>query len=154
MNRGAGQHAFDLEAFIPYRLDQAAQAVSRRFARIYEARHGMTRPEWRVLANLGQNGTMTAREICRRADMHKTEISRAVARLEERRWLSRRTNPEDRREALLDLTEAGRKVFAELAGEALASDRTLVRMLGVENANALKKGLGALQTALAREHRT
>ncbi|MET0169638.1 MAG: MarR family transcriptional regulator, partial [Aliihoeflea sp.] len=52
----------ELETFLPYRLNRLADAVSRDFSSIYRDRHGMTRPEWRLLATLGQYGTMTATE--------------------------------------------------------------------------------------------
>ena len=139
---------FDLDDFLPYRLNRAAEAVSRRFARIYRSEHGMTRPEWRVLANLGQHGRQTARQICDRAAMHKTEVSRAVARLHARRWLSRTRNPENRREEFLELTRAGKAAFRGLAGHALASDDALVRLLGEEEATALRRGLAAVERAL------
>ena len=41
--------AFDLETFLPYRLNRAAELVSLRFASQYKARYRMTRPEWRTL---------------------------------------------------------------------------------------------------------
>ena len=52
-----------LEDFLPYRLNRLAEAVSRDFSRIYRERYGLTRPEWRTLAALGQYGTMTAKQI-------------------------------------------------------------------------------------------
>ncbi|MGO4837536.1 MarR family transcriptional regulator, partial [Rhizobiaceae sp. 2RAB30] len=52
-----------LEDFLPYRLNRLADAVSREFQKIYKERHGLTRPEWRTLATLGQFGTMTATGI-------------------------------------------------------------------------------------------
>lgn len=49
-----------LETFLPYRLYHLADLVSREFSTIYKDRLGLTRPEWRVLAGLGQHGAMTA----------------------------------------------------------------------------------------------
>jgi len=39
----------ELETFLPYRLNRLADVVSRDFAKIYRDRHGLTRPEWRLL---------------------------------------------------------------------------------------------------------
>jgi DNA-binding MarR family transcriptional regulator len=50
----------------------------------------MLRTEWRVLFHLGRYGAMSAREISRRAGIHKTKVSRAVAALERKRFLERR----------------------------------------------------------------
>ena len=43
--------ALILGDFLPYRLHNAAEKVSLAFSRIYKDRHGLNRPEWRVLTN-------------------------------------------------------------------------------------------------------
>jgi len=75
---------FDLQDFLPYLLNQAAEASSLAFQETYKGRYGMLRNEWRVLFHLGIYGRMTARDIGQRARMHNTRISRAVAKLEAR----------------------------------------------------------------------
>ena len=117
--------AFDLEQFLPYRLNQAAEATSIAFRDVYRQRHGMTRPEWRVLANLGQFGSMTATEICQRAKIHKTKVSRAVFSLEKRRWLKRETDQQDRRVERLHLTKEGLSAYTELGKIAVKQDEEL-----------------------------
>ncbi len=83
----------ELEMFLPYRLNRLADAVSREFSKIYRDRYGLTRPQWRTLAGLGQHGTMTATAIGEQSAMHKTKVSRAVAELERRKWLVARDRP-------------------------------------------------------------
>jgi len=80
---------FDLIHFLPYILNQAAEASSLGFQQVYKQRYGMLRTEWRVLFHLGRYGEMTAKDICERARIHKTKISRAVKALEDRRFLVR-----------------------------------------------------------------
>ena len=74
-----------LEAFLPYRLNRIAAAVSQDFRSVYGPHHDLTIPEWRVLATLGQSEKISAKEIGRHSSMHKTKVSRAVRALEERR---------------------------------------------------------------------
>lgn len=126
------QADFDLERFLPYLLNQAAEATSRSFQTSYKSAYGMTRTQWRVLANLGKFGSMTARDICTISHIEKTKVSRAVAALEEQGILSRTTSPQDRRAELLSLTDAGRAVFADLGKRAIAYDRALRARLGPE----------------------
>ncbi|MCO5133625.1 MAG: MarR family transcriptional regulator [Phyllobacteriaceae bacterium] len=137
--------AFELEGFIPFRLNQAAERVSLDFAKLYRKAYGMTRPQWRTLANLGQHGRLTARQICDLSIQHKTKVSRAVADLEERKWLKRSTNPQDRREEWLELTSGGRAVFSELSRLGREQDRKLRAALGAQNATALETALTALE---------
>jgi DNA-binding MarR family transcriptional regulator len=132
---------FDLDTFLPYLLNQAAEAASRSFAQVYRAGYAMTRTQWRVLANLGRFGAMTARDICRISHLEKTKVSRAVANLEERGWLRREPLPEDRRAEILRLTSEGHGIFGRLGTLAAEHDRHLRETLGPERAAALAEVL-------------
>jgi len=114
-----------LEEFLPYRLNVVASLTSQVLSRIYAERHGLGVPEWRVLATLGQYGVMTAKAIGAHSHMHKTKVSRAVAHLESRKLLTRRSNQADKREAFLALTPAGRTIYEDLAPIALDFARRL-----------------------------
>ena len=140
---------FDLDTFLPYLLNQAAEAASRSFAQVYRTGYAMTRTQWRVLANLGRFGAMTARDICRISHLEKTKVSRAVAGLEDRGWLSRETSPNDRRAEILRLTPAGHGIYDQLGALAADHDRALRVTLGPERAASLTEILREL-TTLAR----
>ena len=88
--------SFELLDFLPYLMNQAADALSIEFQGYYKSKYGMLRTEWRVLFHLGCYGEMTAKEICDRARIHKTKASRAIAALENKRFLKRRELPSDR----------------------------------------------------------
>jgi DNA-binding MarR family transcriptional regulator len=132
-----GTQDFDLEGFLPYLLNQAAEATSKSFHDTYKAAYGMTRTQWRVLANLGKFGSMTARDICTISHIEKTKVSRAVAALEAEGLLSRSISPQDRRAEILCLTERGREVFADLGQRAIDYDRSLRAKIGPEIAAQL-----------------
>jgi DNA-binding MarR family transcriptional regulator len=117
---------FDVQNFLPYLLNQAAEASSLDFQRVYKDRYGMLRNEWRVLFHLGIYGRMTASDICTRAQMHKTKISRAVQKLADRRYLERQRDEDDRRVEHLQLTAAGRKVYDDLRTTARNYNKELV----------------------------
>lgn len=121
------EHAdFDLKDFMPYLLNQAADAASREFETAYKAKYGMLRTEWRVIFHLGRYGTMTAKEICDRARIHKTKVSRAVRALEDKRYVNRKEMPDDRRHEALALTKSGQRVFADLLQEAQRFDMDML----------------------------
>lgn len=129
----AGDRAHDileLESFLPYRLYHLADLVSREFAKIYKDRFGLTRPEWRVLAGLGQHGTLTATALGEQSAMHKTKVSRAVAELERRRWLKRAPDAQDRRVEHLTLTPAGLAAYREMVPLAKAFEAKLLKCIG------------------------
>ena len=126
----ADDGAFGLDDFLPYLLAQAAETAGRSFAEIYRDRYGMLNTEWRVLAHLGQDGPLTATRIGTLARVHKTKISRAVAALEQKRFISRETSAADRRSATLHLTRQGRAAYADLTRIARAYDEGLAALLG------------------------
>jgi DNA-binding MarR family transcriptional regulator len=106
-----------LEGFLPHRLNVLSSLVSQALTQVY-SKYGIGIPEWRVLVTLGQWGVMTGKAIGARTHMHKTKVSRAVAQLEARKFVTRKANRADLREAFLSLTPAGRAVFEELAPRA------------------------------------
>jgi DNA-binding MarR family transcriptional regulator len=135
---------FDLHLFLPYLLNQAAEESSLAFQQVYKSRYGMLRTEWRGLFHLGIYGEMTAKEICTRAKMHKTKISRAVSRLEERRFLSRVRDAQDRRAEWLSLTPAGRTAYEDLRKVATEYDATLTARFSPDEVALLRRMLLAL----------
>lgn len=137
---------FDLDRFLPYLLNQAAEAASLGFQATYREGYGMTRTQWRVMANLGKFGAMTARDICARAHIEKTKVSRAVAALQRAGFLARSPSETDGRAEVLSLTGPGRAVFADLGQKARDYDAGLRASLGAARAGELD---GLLRRVLA-----
>ena len=150
--KGRGDEAaegFDLQNFLPYLLNQAAEESSLSFQRVYKDRYGMLRTEWRVLFHLGIYGRMTAREIGARSKMHKTKISRAVAKLAERRFLTRERDEADRRLEYLQLTTAGERAYRDLRAVAVDYDAQLVAQFGADEVAVLRRMLRRLAGVVA-----
>ncbi len=108
-----------LADFIPYRLSVTSNLVSDSIARTYEALFGLSIPEWRLIAVIAETGGITQQAVGARTRMDKVTVSRAAIALVDRGLLDRRGNPEDRRSHLLDLTDAGRDLYAAVAPKAL-----------------------------------
>lgn len=139
---------FDLESFLPYRLNRAAELISLSFAREYKQRYQITRPEWRTLAALGSVGKMTATEVGVHSNMHKTKVSRAVRALEQRRWLKRTEDDADRRVEHLELTALGQKSYREIAALARSYQASLEQTLGHGAIESIEAGLADVEQAL------
>ncbi len=108
------QPTSSLSTFLPYQLSLASNAVSGRIAIEYRQRFGLSIPEWRVMAILGDNGALTQRDLTRRTLMDKVAVNRACKGLEERDLAVRTPNEADGRSHLLDLTEKGRAMHGEI----------------------------------------
>ena len=118
-----------LEEFLPYRLSVASETVSRALSETYKSSHGLSNAEWRVIATVGQYPGLCAREICRHSHMHKVKVSRAIAKLERRALIDIRTNPEDKRETFVHLTEEGSRIYEDLVPRALSFEQELLSRL-------------------------
>ena len=135
---------FDLADFLPYALTQAAETASLGFQKYYKRRYGMLRTEWRVLFHLGRYGPQTAKDICERAGMHKTKVSRAVASLEKRRFLMRDVMENDRRHEMLSLRDQGTAAFDDLTFAAVGYNKSLVAEFSEEEQEILHRCLSRL----------
>jgi DNA-binding MarR family transcriptional regulator len=139
-----------LEQFLPYQLNVVSSLVSQALSRVYAQRYGIGVPEWRLLVTLGQYPMMTAKAVGAHTHMHKTKVSRAVAILEKRRLLGRRANREDKREAFLSLTSAGRNIYEELAPHALDFAVRLTEILTPADREAFNRALAQLTARSAQ----
>ncbi|MEP4196532.1 MAG: MarR family winged helix-turn-helix transcriptional regulator [Aliishimia sp.] len=137
----APEPEFDLLDFLPYLLNQAADVLSLDFQKHYKTQYGMLRTEWRVLFHIGRYGSLTATEICDRARLHKTKVSRAVKALEDKRFLARNTVEADRRHERLNLTVTGLRVFETLQKDARIFDAAIRAKMTPEEAQILHRCL-------------
>lgn len=133
--------SFDLKDFTPYLLNLAAETSSAGFQAYYKDRYGMLRTEWRVLFHLGRYGPLTAKDICERARIHKTKVSRAVSALEGKRFLARKEQTEDRRLETLRLTDQGQRVYQDLYKEAARFDDEMMSRFTSQERDILHKCL-------------
>jgi len=141
-----------LGEFLPYRLSVASEKVSQLFAARYAERFGLTIPEWRVLAVLGEAATpYSTQDVICRTTMDRVRVSRAAIRLADRGLIARRPVPGDQRAHLLSLSARGRAMYAEIVPLAQALQAELAGALSTaEQATlvALLERLGARAEAL------
>lgn len=133
-----------LDDFLPYQLNVAASLVSQALSRLYAERYGIGVPEWRVLVTLGEFESMTGKAVGEHTHMHKTKVSRAVALLEKRQFLTRRANRSDLRESFLSLTPEGRAIYHELAPGAVDFARHLIDGIDPADRDAFARALQQL----------
>lgn len=140
----ARRNQLQLDHFLPYRLSVLTNVVSGAIAANYDRRFGLSIPEWRVLAVLGENAELSAAQVAQRTAMDKVAVSRAVASLLKARRISRSVASSDRRRSALRLTAAGRQVYAEVVPIALHYERQLLQPLEPADQSALDRILAAL----------
>lgn len=139
-------HDFDLRDFFPYRVRVFATAVSAAVTRVYTERHGLAVSEWRTMAILGSNRALSAKEIVEKSSMDKVNVSRAVQSLRKKGLLKRDIDGDDRRRAVLRLTEEGNRVFQDLVPLVRDVEQQLISDLSDDELRVLEKLMARVKT--------
>ncbi|MET9132152.1 MarR family winged helix-turn-helix transcriptional regulator [Streptomyces antibioticus] len=101
---------------------EAVETIQREmtsFARRARASAGRLHPElslvsYTLLGHLEESGGCRATDLAAHYALDKSTVSRQVAALERVALIERRVDPEDHRVQLLHLTEAGRRILAQV----------------------------------------
>ena len=118
-----------LDDMLLYVLWQLQAAARRPVVRLCEAQFGITRREWRMLAQLADSEGMPSSALAERAALDRAQTSRAVSALVQKGLVVRTPRPGNRREVLLHLTERGRALYAALLPRVAAINQELLSVL-------------------------
>jgi DNA-binding MarR family transcriptional regulator len=133
-----------LANFLPYQLSIASNAVSSLIAERYRKRFGLKVNEWRVMAVLGDGGAQTQRALTSTTLMDKVAVNRACKVLEDRGLVQRVPNESDGRSHLLELTQEGQSIRAEVMPLALATEGDLFEGFDETERKQFRKLLGRM----------
>jgi DNA-binding MarR family transcriptional regulator len=133
---------------MPYRLSVLSNRISHALGREYQARFGVSIPEWRVMAVLGRFQTLSASEVAGRSRMDKVKVSRAIAAMERKGLVDRSTDPRDQRMIRLALTEAGRAMHRQITAFALGWEQRLLACLDDSTREGLEAAILRLSQRL------
>jgi DNA-binding MarR family transcriptional regulator len=134
-----------LADFLPYRMSVTSNAVSQRIAQEYRNRWGLSVPEWRVMAVLGDSGAHTQRELTTMTIMDKVAVNRACKVLENRGLAVRRPNAQDGRSHLLELTAEGKTMHGQIMPLAMEMERRLFATFTDEEIETFSSLLGRVR---------
>lgn len=140
----------DLAHFVPYRLSVLSNRVSSAIARTYSDRFDLTIPEWRCIAVLGGAEGLSAGDVAQKTAMDKVQVSRAIARLVEKKRVARVVDASDGRVARLSLTTKGRAIYDEVAPLALELEAKFLDALSPAERASLDKIMAKLNAQVGR----
>jgi DNA-binding MarR family transcriptional regulator len=136
---------FELARFFPYRLSVLADLVSNAVSQVYTDRFDLTRADWRVVAALGVNRKMAAKDLGPYSALDKMQVSRAVQRLEDAGYIERHEDTDDRRSKVLQLTAAGRAVYQKIWPLVVAREEYILSALEPGERSALARVMEKVQ---------
>ncbi|MBR1175302.1 MarR family transcriptional regulator [Bradyrhizobium sp. KB893862 SZCCT0404] len=118
-----------LKDFLPYKLVVLADQISRSLSELYEERFGLTRQEWRVLAALADNGSISSLDVSRYSTLDPMAVSRASSLLEEKGYIVREQSSDDGRLKVLRSTRSGRALYRKIMPLAIDREKYLTEPL-------------------------
>ncbi|AQA10430.1 MarR family transcriptional regulator [Streptomyces samsunensis] len=152
VKREGGGDLVPISELLSYRLSRTSSALSRSAALRYRREFDVSLGEWRSIALIAADPTLTLNRLARRAGLDKAQVSRVVRGLVERGLVSRTAGPGRSRQ--LALTEAGLTVYRGLITAANERDAAFAEVLSDEEARALGRALDKLtDLALSLERR-
>jgi DNA-binding MarR family transcriptional regulator len=130
--KNVNNNVLRLNEFIPYRLSVLAQKVSRQLADKYEDQFQITRPQWRVMAVLGENHQLSALDVAEQTAMDKVAVSRAVRSLTAAKHIKQTVDKQDKRRTTLTLTAQGKRLYEAIVPIAASYEQQLLKQLNLQ----------------------
>jgi MarR family transcriptional regulator, organic hydroperoxide resistance regulator len=103
--------------------------------------------EINALANLGEGGTLSVRQLSERTGTRASTLTGLLDRLENRGYLLRELDPSDRRSFRLPLTDRGREVAARALAAIANLEREALSRLDASQLAGYRAVITALQEA-------
>jgi DNA-binding MarR family transcriptional regulator len=132
----------------PAALTPPAETLVQQIARVYyeilpvfERYVGMSKARWGILKLLWRAGELSQATLQQRLRVDGAAITRQVKQLEEEGLVLRRSDPQDNRFTLVELTEMGRQLMASLAGKREAFEALVTAGISEEDIALMRRCL-------------
>jgi len=110
--------------------------------------HAITEPQWRVMRVINDRGATDATGLAGVCLLHPPSVTRILKDLEERKFIVREPDANDRRRALVALTPQGREVVKIVSRNMMRILREYSERFGAERLERLADELRALSAAV------
>jgi DNA-binding MarR family transcriptional regulator len=97
----------------------------------------VTLPQFRVLVLLSSGGPLRTGVLADRLGVNPSTFSRSLDRMVAGGWVDRLPNPDSRREVIIDLTHAGRRLVATVSERRRGEYRTILSRLSPQEQESI-----------------
>ncbi len=146
--QGAGLALGDYPAAI---LMRVATVVQQEITTSYAKAHGLTVPEWRILARLTESAPMQFSQLCAMSFFDKAYAGRVLRGLQERGLATCSTDEAHKRRVVVDITAEGRALTRAIFPVARRHQMKLLSALDADERGALYGALHKLLAAVDRQ---
>lgn len=108
---GYFQHQFENEEFLLFKLSSVSRRVASACADVYLAEFGLSIQEWRLMAQIGRFGSISAKDIAEKISMDRVAISRAAGKCLADGLIQEKPSAADRRSKTLSFTPKGKALY-------------------------------------------
>ncbi|RPE70931.1 DNA-binding MarR family transcriptional regulator [Pacificibacter maritimus] len=129
---GIGDQDDDIRYLFSYNLQRLASLSSRIALLDIKQDFGINIHDWRAMAVLDFLEIAPLQTLAKRAGVQKSQMSRTVSALEDRGFIERDINPEDKRSVHLRLTQTGRDLVAKILAASRDRNRQMLQNLSDE----------------------
>lgn len=116
----------------------ASTRVSQVLQNMYTEHFGLTVAAWRLLAILGHQAPLSAKELSDITAMDQVTISRTLELMSSKSLLQRRIDQTDRRRTLIRLNKSGQEVYSQIVPVLYAGEMAMLSGLTGEEVKTLK----------------
>jgi MarR family transcriptional regulator, transcriptional regulator for hemolysin len=129
-------------------LDSTAKLLSRAFDH-HLAEAGGTRPGWLILLALKQQRHRTQQDLAGAVGIEGPTLTHHLDAMEKAGLIERSRDPDDRRIVRVELTDAGEKLFLQLAKAAMEFDQRLREGVSDRELDGVRRVLARLRDNVA-----
>jgi DNA-binding MarR family transcriptional regulator len=148
-----------LPASQPLGIDQcncfAVRKANRRISRFYDTHlepAGLRITQFLTLAALNELGSAGVNALAERLDIERTAMGKMAGFLERDGLVKIRPSPSDARSRLIELSEAGRQLYAKAFPLWQEAQRQFEKLNGTDHVSALRRGLREMLVGDAMDH--
>ncbi|MFM2443882.1 MAG: HTH-type transcriptional repressor NicR [Pseudomonadota bacterium] len=144
------ERQFENEEFLLFRLSSVSRRVANACAEVYLTEFGITVPEWRLMAQIGRFGSISAKDIAEKISMDRVAISRAAAKCLEEVLICEAPHQADRRSKVLSFTPKGKALYNKIIPRACELANVVESGLTKSEARTLKALLEKVDASVVK----
>jgi DNA-binding MarR family transcriptional regulator len=127
------------ETSLPHAFTVMSNRTSRLLESMYSGEFGLTVIGWRIMGILGSRAPVSAKLLAELTAMDAVRISREIEQLRKKKYVSRRTDPVDRRRSLLKLSKKGEEVYNAILPLFHASEAAVLSVISPDDVKTLRR---------------
>ncbi|VAV87921.1 hypothetical protein MNBD_ALPHA02-1157 [hydrothermal vent metagenome] len=138
------ENLFNIRDWVPYQLWRLSLEAGYILEDNYSLKYNINGESWRFMAMLASSAPISAKALGAHLDMDQVQVTRALSKLLDNGYITRRTDPHDRRKAILNLSEKGTEVYRAIVDMAMNLEHKLLAKMTEKERDNFKKILRKL----------